>query len=45
MNNLQLDEFLELIAKLVEAKAKDVAEAAKIIRDAKVTHDTKKADN
>lgn len=35
MNNAQLREFLELIAKLIEAKALTPAEAAKIVREAK----------
>lgn len=35
MTNAQLNEYLETLAKLVESKAKTVAEAAQIIRDAK----------
>ena len=35
MNNQQLNQFLEQIAKLIEATAKTPQEAAKIVRDAK----------
>lgn len=35
MNNQQLNQFLEQIAKLIEAKAKTPQEAAKIVREAK----------
>ena len=35
MPNKQFDEFLEVLAKLIEASAKDVKEAAQIVRNAK----------
>jgi hypothetical protein len=35
MTNQQFNEYLEMIAKLVESNAKTVEEAAKIIREAK----------
>ena len=35
MTNQQLNEYLEMLAKLVESKAKTVEEAAQIIREAK----------
>lgn len=37
MNNQQLDQFLENIAKLIESKAKTPQEAAQIVRDSKVS--------
>jgi hypothetical protein len=36
MNNDQYNAFLENIAKLIEANAKTVEEAAQIVRDSKV---------
>ena len=36
MNNQQLDDMLELIAKLIEATAKTPQEAAQVVRDAKI---------
>lgn len=36
MNNKQLNEYIELIARLVEAKAETSAEAVEIIRSCKV---------
>lgn len=36
MTSAELNQFLENIAKLIEATAKDPAEAAKIVRDSKV---------
>jgi hypothetical protein len=35
MNNAQLREFLELIAKLIESRQADTKEAAEIVRAAK----------
>ena len=35
MTNAELNAFLEVLAKLVEATAKDAADAARIIREAK----------
>ena len=35
MTNAELNSFLETLAKLVEATAKDAKDAAKIVRDAK----------
>lgn len=35
MTNHEFDEFLELLAQLVESKAKTIEEAAQIIRDRK----------
>ena len=35
MSNAQFNEFLETIAKLIEAKATTPAEAAQIVREAK----------
>lgn len=35
MTNHEFDEFLEMLAQLVESKAKTVEEAAQIIRDRK----------
>lgn len=35
MSNAQFNEFLEILAKLVESKAKTPEEAAKLIREAK----------
>ena len=35
MTNAELDAFLETVAKLIEAKATSVAEAAQIVREAK----------
>lgn len=37
MSNLQIDTFLETIAKLIEAKAESVEEAARIVREAKTS--------
>lgn len=37
MNNAQLNSFLEQIAKLIEAKAETISEAAEIVRNAKTT--------
>lgn len=42
MTNAQLNGYLELIAKLIEAKAITLEEAAKIVREAKVQKPTKK---
>jgi len=36
MTTAELNQFLENIAKLIEATAKDTEEAAKIVRDSKV---------
>lgn len=36
MTTAELNQFLENIAKLIEATAKDTKEAAKIVRDSKV---------
>lgn len=36
MTTAELNQFLENIAKLIEATAKDQADAAKIVRDSKV---------
>ena len=36
MTTAELNQFLENIAKLIEAMAKDTEEAAKIVRDSKV---------
>lgn len=36
MTSAELNQFLENIAKLIEATTKDPAEAAKIVRDSKV---------
>lgn len=36
MTSAELNQYLEAIAKLIEATAKDSAEAAKIVRDSKV---------
>ena len=36
MNNQQMDNLLEQIAKLIEATAKTPEEAAQIVRDAKI---------
>lgn len=36
MTSAELNQYLETIAKLIEATAKDSAEAAKIVRDSKV---------
>ena len=36
MNNEQFNSHLETLAKLIEASAKSVAEAAQIVRDAKL---------
>lgn len=38
MSNAQWNEFLETLAKLIEAKAKTPEEAAQIVRDAKTTN-------
>ena len=35
MTNAQFNEFLETIARLIESKANNLAEAAQIVRDAK----------
>lgn len=35
MTNHEFDEFLEMLAQLVESKAKTIEEAAQIIRDRK----------
>ncbi len=35
MTNAQLNEYLEMLAKLIESKATTVEDAAKIIREAK----------
>ena len=40
LNNVQLNQYLENIAKLIEATAKDPESAAKIVRDSKVNGDT-----
>ena len=45
MTNAQLNGYLELIAKLVEAKAATPEEAAKIIREAKVSEDAETDDS
>lgn len=37
MTNAQLNAFLEMIAKRIEAEAKDKEEAAAIVREAKAT--------
>lgn len=37
LNNVQLNQYLENIAKLIEATAKDPESAAKIVRDSKVS--------
>lgn len=37
MTNAQFDSFLETLAELIEAKAKDTAEAAEIVRAKKTT--------
>lgn len=37
MNTAELNQYLENIAKLIEATAKDPATAAQIVRDSKVT--------
>lgn len=42
MTNAQLNGYLELIAKLIEAKAISLEEAANIVREAKVPETTKK---
>lgn len=42
MTNAQLNGYLELIAKLIEAKAITLEEAANIVREAKVPETTKK---
>lgn len=42
MTNAQLNGYLELIAKLIEAKAITLEEAAKIVREAKVPETNKK---
>ncbi len=39
MSDLRLDQWLEQLAQLIEAKAKTPAEAAQIVRDAKVFRD------
>lgn len=36
MTTAELNQYLETIAKLIEANAKDPADAAKIVRDSKV---------
>lgn len=36
MTNAQFNQFLETLAKLIEAKAKTVEEAAELIREAKI---------
>lgn len=36
MTSAELNQFLENIAKLIEATASDSAEAAKIVRDSKI---------
>ena len=36
MTNKQLNQYLEMIAKMVEEKAKTPKEAAEIVRDAKI---------
>ena len=36
MTTAEFNQYLEIIAKLIEAKAKDVDEAAQIVRDSKV---------
>ncbi len=36
MTTAELNQYLETIAKLIEATAKDHADAAKIVRDSKV---------
>lgn len=40
MSNEQFNSHLETLAKLIEASAKTVADAAQIVRDAKI-HDTR----
>lgn len=35
MTNHEFDEFLEILAQLIESKAKTIKEAAKIVRDRK----------
>jgi len=35
MTNAEFNSFLETLAKLIEGTAKDIEEAAKIVRDAK----------
>ena len=45
MTNAQLNGYLELIAKLVEAKAATPEEAATIIREAKVSEDAETDDS
>ena len=42
MTNAQLNGYLELIAKLIEAKAITLEEAAKIVREAKVPNKKEK---
>ena len=37
MSNAQFDTFLETLAKLIEAQAATIAEAAEIVRSAKTT--------
>lgn len=37
MNNAQFDAFLETLAKLIEAQAETISEAAEIVRNAKTT--------
>ena len=36
MNNAQLDEYLEMIIKLIEASATSVDEAVEIVKNAKI---------
>ena len=36
MTNAQLNAFLETLAKLIESKAENVEDAAKIVREAKI---------
>ena len=36
MTTVELNQYLETIAKLIEATARDVPEAAQIVRDSKV---------
>lgn len=41
MTNQQLDEYIEMIAQLIEANAKTIEEAAEIVRSAKIAKDAK----
>ena len=38
MTDEQLNSFLEVLAKLIESTAKDVTDAARIIREAKINN-------